>query len=73
MDERDGVIVGLTCECGHDFDVGIGGVELESFRFTCPACGKEDGFSQKDIKAFQSAHAQSGQLIDDVLTGKRKL
>lgn len=52
MNERDGVFVPITCDCGHQFDEPIAGVELESHVFTCPACGKSDKFNEAQISTM---------------------
>ena len=60
MTDRDGVKIGITCDhCSYDYHVGIAGVELETFTYTCPSCGFESGFSDDEIKQIVAAHGKA--------------
>ena len=56
MTDREGVFVPITCDCGHQFNEPIAGVELESYVFTCPSCGKSDRFPKDQIAKMVSEY-----------------
>lgn len=67
MIERDVVSVMITCDCGHQFNEPIAGVELESHIFTCPSCGKSDRFPESQIAMmvaeYEAAVAEANKLV----------
>ena len=72
MSDRDGVRIGIACdECAHEFQVGIAGVDLETFRYSCPSCGHDMGFTKDDIAQITSAHGkaqtQAIKMADDMI------
>lgn len=76
MSEADGVRVSVGCDCGHQFQVSIGGVDLETFRFTCPGCGEEEGFTTEQVDKLVSAHGAAADYaagtVRDSIKGLKK-
>lgn len=59
---KDDVRITITCDCGHSFEEGIAGVELDGYEFTCPACGHVDAFSPEQAHALV-AQVEAAQAI----------
>ena len=73
---NDAVRIGYVCgDCSHEFQVPIGGVELETYEFSCPGCGVSHRFTQEDIDSIVakyeaakvSAHEYGRKAISDML------
>ena len=72
MTDRDGVKIGITCDkCSHEYQVGVAGVDLETFTYACPNCGYETGFSKDEITEITTAHGiaekKAIKMADDML------
>ena len=67
MGKADGVRVSGTCECGSKLEIPIAGEDLETFEFTCPACGKSDRFTPEQIATFREGHELLAKAVRDAL------
>lgn len=56
MTDANSVRIGVTCECGEKYEVGIAGIDLDTMQFTCPACGKVDGFTPDQVADIVRRH-----------------
>jgi hypothetical protein len=66
MVRADGVRVGVTCECGENFDVSVAGLELEKLTFTCPNCGHATGFTTEQVEEIVVSHAKAREGLDQI-------
>lgn len=70
MQGGDGVGVNVTCDdCSEKFFVGLAGVHLEDIVAVCPACGREDRFTEGQIKSLVASHQISAEMVKDILKG----
>jgi hypothetical protein len=56
MNDPNGNVVTLICDCGHEFAIPVGGLELEAIEYRCPACGTTGRFSDDQIAALVEGH-----------------
>lgn len=63
MTDPNGVVVGVTCECGKRYDIGVAGVDLETYKFTCPECGQIDQFTPDQIAQLVAAHGEVAERL----------
>ena len=66
MVRADGVRVGVTCECGENFDVSVAGLKLETLIFTCPNCGHATGFTTEQAEEIIVSHAKAREGLDEI-------
>ncbi len=57
MTDPNSVRVGVTCDCGEKYHVGIAGIELETLKHSCPKCGVINAFTDDDIAKIAASHS----------------
>lgn len=53
MGSRDDVKVTITPDCGHEFAVGVAGLEIDGLEYCCPVCGRTGTFDAEDAVAIE--------------------
>jgi len=78
MSKPDAPYIGVTCDCGHDHDVSVRGIDLNELVIICPSCGIEEKLTSEQIEdivarneaMMEEAIKFSDKLIDDILNKK---
>lgn len=68
MTEEPEVYAG--CECGERYPVPIGGADLETLQFTCPKCGKTEGFTTDQVLALKAHFGDAVAQLSDELASR---
>ncbi len=54
MPKDNGHIITLRCDCGHEFEEGLAGKDIQAYEFKCPACGVGTNLTTEQIDAITS-------------------
>lgn len=67
MKNVDSVEIPVSCDCGANFHVPIGGLELENIEFSCPKCGRSDKFTDEQIEQMVAQHETVAQAVSETV------
>lgn len=61
MTDPNAVLIGVTCECGEKYQIGVAGLDLETMEFTCPRCGDVDRFTPEQVAQIVDGHKRAAK------------
>lgn len=70
--------VPAACDCGHQFDIVVTGHDPHTMQFTCPSCGKVDGFTKEQADRIIAEYTDAVEAINSEIAkiardfGKRR-
>jgi RNase P subunit RPR2 len=67
MRDIDTVRVPVTCDCGTNFEVPIGGMDLDGLTFTCTGCGTVDQFTDDQKKQIVAQYDAAVEQINEAI------
>lgn len=70
MTDRAEIYAG--CECGERYPVLIEGADLETTTFTCPRCGKTEGFTPDQVLALKEHFGDAVGPLSTALTSPER-
>ncbi|WP_395326908.1 hypothetical protein WBP06_09340 [Novosphingobium sp. BL-8H] len=67
MQEPEGHVLTLNCDCGNQFKESLTGKDLDTYEFNCPACGVGERLKPEQVAAIVGAVDAAAQELNESL------